>query len=92
MKLKIVNIWLEQDHIILNQDETICPVCNGLGGWYPFTKDEPPGLKMITMCTHCEGRGKIDWVTRIMKKPVSEERQKLKSKWRVGRDAWQKLE
>lgn len=92
MRLKIVNIWLEKKFLIINQDETLCPICNGLGGWYPFTKDEAPGLKFITMCTHCEGQGKIDWVTRIMKPPRSEERDKLKSKWKVSSKAWRKID
>jgi DnaJ-class molecular chaperone len=91
MKTNIINIWLEKSFLILDQDETICPICKGIGGWYPFTKDEPSGLKLITMCTHCEGKGKIDWVTRIMNPPRNEEREKLKSKWRVGSKAWQKI-
>lgn len=92
MKVNIINIWLDKPCLILDYDETLCPVCKGSGGWRPFTKDEADGLTFISMCTHCEGRGKIDWVSRIMKKPRSEKREILKSKWRVSRnEAWQKM-
>lgn len=90
MKANIRNIWLDKPFLILDQDEVICSVCNGAGGYYPFTKEVEPGLKFITMCTHCEGQGKIDWVTRIMKKPKKEKRGVLKSKWKVGTNVWQK--
>jgi len=92
MKTNVVNIWLDTPFLIIKQSETICPICKGAGGWRPFTKDETDGLTFITMCTHCEGRGKIDWVTKIMKKPRSEKREILKSKWKIGHnDAWQKI-
>lgn len=90
MKANIQNIWLNKLFLILYQDEILCPICKGSGGWCPFTQEAAPGLEFITMCTHCEGQGKIDWVTRIMKKSRKEKLKVLKSKWKVGPRVWQK--
>lgn len=58
IEVPIYNLWYDEQYIVLNPEEEICPECKGEG----VTNRKGYGYHI---CNFCLGRGKVDWIERI---------------------------
>lgn len=59
-----------QKYVVINEGEELCPECNGKGQ-IPCINHETKTIKNILRCHNCQGKGKLDWIEKVVGvKPV----------------------
>lgn len=67
---EICNIWIQKCKPSLNKGEKWCPICNGLGAGFVNISFKQKYV-IIRCCYLCKGKGTVDWITAITKKPTT---------------------
>jgi len=70
IKIYKCNIYKQQCQLILHNGESECKHCNGHGGFFSSAHPKDRYYK-IRGCMVCNGEGKLDWITNVIKIPKS---------------------
>jgi len=62
------NIWKQQCKVHLTRDERQCPTCKGQGATFLNASFKQRKFH-VKRCSLCRGKGKVDWIQAITKKP-----------------------
>jgi len=65
MIYSIYNLWTDEVDIEIFPGEDLCPWCEGTG--VRRVSENVVAEFPYLMCRKCKGRGKVDWISKVMK-------------------------